>query len=48
MDPDYENKIGYIAGFTNGSDYLTEDVNYNIDVEPIFILIQIFLNKSID
>ena len=34
MDPDYENKIGYIAGFTNGSDYLTEDVNYNIDVEP--------------
>jgi len=34
MDSDYENKIGYIAGFSIGPNYETEDINYKTNVEP--------------
>ena len=34
MDSDYENKIGYIAGYSVGPNYETEDINYKTSVEP--------------
>ena len=32
--PDYENKIGYIAGVSVGANYETEDIDYKTNVEP--------------
>ena len=34
IDPDYENKMGYIAGFSVSPNYETEDIDYKTNVEP--------------